>query len=71
MGLMTQKCAKCGAITRMPDDSRVILVRGPRDEMDLDHYYAYCRQCHHISDFVGAGCLSVLMHTAVEMCQSD
>jgi hypothetical protein len=61
MMFMKQKCAKCGAITRMPDDSRCILVRGPRDKMGLDHFYAYCRQCHHVTDLIGAGCLGILM----------
>jgi hypothetical protein len=58
---MKLKCEKCGATTRMPDDSRMILVRGARDHNDLDHFYAYCRQCHHVSDLIGAGCLGMLM----------
>lgn len=58
---MKLKCEKCGAATWMPDDSRMILVRGHRDPNDLDHYYAYCRQCHQVSDFIGSGCLGILM----------
>ena len=58
---MKLKCPKCGAKTRMPDDSKLILAPGLRDETGLNHYHAYCRQCHHVSDLVGAGCLSALM----------
>ena len=58
---MKLQCPKCGAKTRMPDDSKLILAPGLRDETGLNHYHAYCRQCHHVSDLVGAGCLSALM----------
>jgi hypothetical protein len=44
----------------MPNDSELIYVFGPKDESGLQHYYLYCRRCHHVSDFVPPGCLSML-----------
>jgi hypothetical protein len=45
----------------MPNDSELIYVWGPKDETGLQHYYLYCRKCYHVTDYVPAGCLSMLV----------
>lgn len=59
--LLTLKCQYCGLSSKMPNDSLLILERGPTDDRGLDHSHLYCRRCHKISDLIGTNIFGLLL----------